>query len=213
MAITRRVRSRGKKYALSKRQARAVAKIASKQINKRAETKHHLTENSYAVSSAGSSMIHLTGVPQGDTSITRDGEEIYIRSVQARYQMTNGDENNEFRIIVFQWFDDGLPTLDDILQGGAGTSYPYLAPYSEDSLDKRRILYDRVHTMDNNYSGGVKSGYGKFMITKIPRRKMEFDGSATSTPMNGIYVVAVSDSAAAPHVTLRLFTKLRFLDM
>ena len=84
-----------------------------------AEWKHHAVDVSGAVSTS-LGINSLTDIAQGDTDITRDGDQLYMGSITFFKQWINADNVNTCRFIVFQWFPATTPVGTDILNTSNG---------------------------------------------------------------------------------------------
>lgn len=195
-----------KRRALGKRQARAVATIAKKQIRKTSEWKHHTSTVSASVDSAGS-VFDLSTVAQGDTDTSRDGDTIFASSVIIRGFITTQDTFNRFRVIFVQWKAPVI-TIADVLIVTAGHEVDSM--YNTDKAQQYKIMFDRTYTLNPNYSGGVRTHQ---LINKLrfSSRRMQFS-AGTLTGNNKLYMICISDSSVAAHPTIDLVTKLNFRD-
>lgn len=195
-----------KKRPLGRRQAKAVASIAKKQIRKTSEWKHFTGLTDISISTSGS-ITDISMVPQGDTDTTRDGDSIFASSVIFRGVMTNGDATNRVRVIFFQ-SKAKVITVSDLLIVTAGAEVDSM--YNTDNFQNFKILYDRVHYLQAPFSGATvtKTVAGK---VRLSSRKMQYEGGGV-TGINKVYMLTISDSAAATHPTYKLLTKLNFRD-
>ena len=76
--------------------------------------------------------VHLSPLSQGDTSVTRDGDEVYLKSLSFRYHLRtdnaalNNDANTDLscvvRVMLVQWKEQSTPTASDILQDASARS-------------------------------------------------------------------------------------------
>lgn len=138
--------------------------------------------------------LNLTPITQGDTEQTRDGNQVYLRSIEVhvRAQVNQvyltGDAsghfginpwgdgsdanswfNDKIRLIIWQW----LPTVDG--SAGAGGALPSsileaettISPYNHDQRKNFRVLYDRTQRLAAqmlDLTDTLKQGYQNFAL-------------------------------------------------
>ena len=200
-SVRKTYRKKKRMTRLPKKQYLAIQSLINKNINKRAEKKHFLTYNTgYTVDYAGT-IQSLSDIGQGDTDTTRDGDSFYLRSLRVKGSVLIADSTNAVRLIVFQWHadsSDDTATVSDILSSSAiGTT---VAPFSSYYHDKRRlysILYDRTFNTTTEMSQLLfDTGYLRPKVRKVNYV------NATSVGVNKVFILAISDSAAALHPTV-----------
>lgn len=190
---------------LGKRQAQAVATIARKQISRTSEWKHHTLALQICPSDAGV-IQDLSAVPQGDTDTSRDGDTIFATSVQIRGLVNVADSHNQYRVIIFQWTPSTTPVIADILN--LSTGHHTRSMYETDKANEYKILYDRVFLMVSSSGDAVKQFNTKI---RLSRRKIQFIAGGTSGTRK-VYMLVVSDSAAATHPCINCVAKLNYRD-
>lgn len=185
-----------------------VVKIANRQIAKQSEKKYLSTLTSIAKDWNGS-VLDLCNIAQGDTDGTRDGDELYVKSVRVKSLVSVADTYNICRTILFQWYDDTTPTGADILSNTyVGTINAPLAPYHHDLSSKFKILYDKTILLDTYHPYMLlDTGY----ITGGFKRKVQFSSGGT-TGVNKIYLLQISDSGALTHPTMLAVAQVNFTD-
>lgn len=162
---SRKVRFNRSKRPLSKRQVKAVSKIANKQIHKNAECK----EINGLLAAAGS--VNLVGGTFGPLSVTVPmpasgvldtqfiGSEFMLKSVQLRgYVDCAAYDNNIMRVIVAQDLEDNATSLtySDILET-PNVNDALISFYKVDSNRKYKILSDQVFNWDSNNASAPKA--------------------------------------------------------
>lgn len=115
----------------------------------------------------------LTTIPQGDTENTRDGNQVYLRSIECHvrcivnpdylFQLisevqpdnpwgpsTGGSQfpnwfNDKIRVLVWQWLpmEDGAGGAGGALPGSVLQNETTISPYNHDERKNFRILYDK----------------------------------------------------------------------
>ena len=179
-------------------------------ITKTAEKKFYpVSQLPTAVSEAGI-LWSLSSVPQGTTDVTREGDQLRLRSIEFNYQCIVADTTNTMRVIVFIYKPPAIPTVTDILQGPVSTAVAPLSPYNHDNRYNYQVLHDRLYQLDSVTQLVTK----KLKIWKIPNilRKVQYVAGSITLNMNGVYVLAISDSAAVTHPTFGFHSKVNFSD-
>lgn len=196
---------------------RSVAKI-----NKDTEVKFKDTEGDFAWIPNGQLTL-LNGVNQGDTVITREGNQFYMTSLQWRILMqTDADQVGPtvIRMILFldMQANGGLPTVSGVTntQGLLDTSVigeTWLAPYNKNNLTRYKILYDKTWNMNpimaatTTLAGAVTTVttynvLGKILHGKIKiNKKAQLNDPGTGIAQintNALWVLQISDDVANP---------------
>lgn len=211
-AVRKTYKRKRRPARLPKRQYAAIQKLISKNFNKRAEKKHFLTYNTgYSVDYAGT-IQSLSDITQGDTDVTRDGDSLYLRSIRVKGGVVVSDSTNAVRIIIFQWHADSTDdtaTVNDILSATAvGTVVGPFASYYHDKRRLYTVMYDRVFNATTNESQLLfDTGY---LRPKV--RKISFVNASTQA-VHKLFILAISDSAAAGHPTVKYWNRVTFNDM
>lgn len=177
---------------LNKRQRSDVKRLIA--LNQ--EPKYFPVYAGYASVNTSGTITKWTTIPQGDTNITRDGQEIVFKSIDLRYSVFSSAAavmiGNAFRIIVFQWRpDDNLdnPGLSQILD--SSFTQPCFAPYNHNTRQKFKVLYDRLHAV---YNGGVgEKAFHALIPAKKANKHIRYVTGNTGTNM--IFVLVISDAA------------------
>lgn len=194
---------------LSEKTENRVKTIVKKELRNNSEWKHFTNAYTNTISTAGS-VTSVSEVPQGDTDTTRDGDMIQVSSMNYRYSVQSADSENLIRIIFFQWHTSlAVPGVTNVLNIPVG--YEELAMYETDQAGHEfKILYDQTHALNAQYSGAVDQ---RVFIGKvqIPRKKVQYRGGGLNGS-NKVYALIISDSVAISHPTIKLVTKLNYMD-
>lgn len=188
------------------------SKKVNKVVMKQSEKKYwDVATTAVSVDITGS-ITDLTSIAQGDTDQTRDGDQLYLRSIKGKAQIQVADTTNIVRFIIFQWYMDtnvvgSAPTVSQILQS-VGTAIGPMSGYNHDGRYNFRILYDRTCFLDT--TDKVQCGL-QWYINKGLRRKMQFHGGATGGK-NKIYLLLLSDSGAATHPSVAYYNRTAYSD-
>ncbi len=154
----------------------------------------------------------LFSLAQGDTNITRDGNQVRWKSIYLKYFLTQNvsASNTQVRVIlVYDGKSTGTqPTLSQILQDST-VSDNLISPVNFNLTKRFVFLYDRMHTLS---TGGPSTESGKF-YKKIDM-KCQYNGSAGTIAdlddKNIELVFIGSEATNTPIVTSMV--QLRFID-
>lgn len=220
MRYSRKRTYRKRPYKRYYKPSKAFKRNVKRVINSIAEKKYYgltydaATDPNGVTMLSTPSIIDISGVTQGDADWSRDGDQLYVRSMLVRYTIRLDSslpvgQGNSCRVIVFQWYPATTPTYQEILSQAYLPSNPqYLAPYTHDGRTQFRILYDKIVTVSASRS--VKPFHGQ-LITKIPHRKIQYRGGSTLGE-NKIYLMHMSD-AGSLQPGLKWLTRMNFTDM
>jgi len=187
-------------------------------------------------------IVSITDIPQGVTDITRVGDKLVVNSIELGYMLykdpgTIVDSEWSFlimnvRIIVFVWYDDTNPTVGNILQmgrTGADAWQNVLSPFEHDKKVKRKILYDKMHTVApgmvynpelvNYISQGRANVMKRIFIDlkskNIAKRTINFEAGGT-VGVNKIYVLILAENPSTVSGPVKtnsvLYTRVNFVD-
>lgn len=197
-----RYRRKPKRQTLDKR----VRKIAKSVIAKQSELKYFDTTLGVSADISGS-LGCLSLVPQGDTDITRDGDQLYATSMQIKGYLNCTDATNQFRIIVFKYKPEATPINDDILASATKGSINYVnAPYHHDGRSQFVVLSDRMYSL-----ALTNTPKPHFNLNIKLNNKIKYSAGGT-TGYNQIWYMIISDSAVATHPYVQMTSRLRFRD-
>jgi len=130
----------------------------------------------------------LDGIAQGVTQSTRVGDSIKASSLFIRYSLSRVAGDSFCRIIHFIWKSNDVPTVAQVLQTAS-----YISPLNRDFGFNIRVLQDRLYTL--------ASGESALQVEKIAKKLWytnRYDSDAvTTTSMNGLYSLMISDKVAA----------------
>lgn len=197
-----------------KRPSKKFVKTVRHIIEKTVEKKYRFYQSGSTVSSLGYAL-YLTDVPIGTSDTTRIGDQISLRSVRFKITATVADTTNWVRVILFQYIPQidsstFTPTTYPIANILIDTTTTWLSPYSHDNRYNFRILYDKTHLVVSNQSNQLTMFKG--FIKKFPRDKIQYYAGSTTTQVNAIHMLILSDSGVAPHPSFTYSIKLNFSD-
>lgn len=232
----------GRKYiklSTDAKQNKQIKKLSKevKKLNKAEEKKWLDKKQSGSISTTGTvfplTALNVWSGSNVDKMLTRSGNSINALDfkVQGLIQIpfssvTPNDDNNRLRLMVVQIPNgDAVPSITEILQALTIDSFLKIK-----GNIRYNVMYDRTFNLTSLYqtSSGASSAVGssyepwrvpvKFSLkhklgktgTKISYT--EVSGSGDNAFENGMFMIALSDSAAATHPTIQLNTRLRFMD-
>ncbi len=150
----------------------------------------------------------LCDVPQGDTDLSRTGDQVTPMSVEIRANVVVGDTTNLVRFILFRWNEPSTPTASQILLQNATANAP-LAHYVADNLRQGRfeVLKDTLFTLD---AAHVNAGLE--LKIKLPEgRAMAYTAGGT-TGSGKLWVLWISDSGGVPNPQVAMQTRFVFVN-
>ncbi len=156
---------------------------------------------------------YVTGIAQGDTSLTREGLKMALHSIHFKFQTITNTANpaGTYRIILF--LDrvqlGSLPAVADVLETAS-----YRAWKEHDELGRFRILMDKTFVKNevvaNDVQHKFKKYYKRFKKPVIVEYRGTTNGIASAGKNNLFILVIGSDTANA--AVLNAYARLRFTD-
>lgn len=194
------------KMAFSAEEKALIARIAKRQVRTLSEWKYldTIMSTPTAVDSAGY-MWDNSVIVQGDFANQRDGAQCEPSSITLKGALVVADSHNQFRFIVFQWFQDVVVNLSDILQDT--TTSPVNSPYNAVNRTQYKILHDEMVGLSTYHPVHIVD-----KKIKIPTRKIYYQATDGTQGKNKIFMAFVSDSAVTSHPTVYMTTRLNFRD-
>jgi len=206
--MVKRVRRRNR---APRRKARSTTvKLIKKVIKGVAEHKYFDVASGVGFDYNGS-IVDISAIPQGDTEITRDGDQLGLISFQTKFILSCSDATNAVRVIIFKWKMDsafGPPSTTDILYN-VGSTYAPVAMYNHDRRDCFSVI------MDKSYELILGTSRAETPLVKFGKKlkgKIRFNVGATSGK-NKIYAMYISDSAVVGNPTIRAIFRINFVDV
>ncbi len=134
------------------RMNRRIKRLESGQVGR--EKKLHDVDTGSTAFAAAGAMVLLTGVAQGDTSLTREGLRINAHSLQLRCQFstddtyTNGTSFCRMLIFIDRHNQGANPTVTQLLE-----SPTWLDLREHEGFTRFKILYDKTFSLSNKLVG------------------------------------------------------------
>lgn len=204
--MARKFHKRTKK--VSKKLKKVVTKIAKRIVSTNQEHKYlDIVFNNSTIDYSGSSF-SLADVPQGDTDSTRDGDALMPTSLDIRLSITNADATNLIRICIIRWHSNvSTLAVANILQY-ANQTYAPQTPFVHDGRGEFQVLHDGLHSTNTVNKPQI-----------ILRKKLRLAKKAvhytagTTAGREKIFLIALSDSAAASHPYIAGYIRFNYTDM
>ncbi len=203
-------RSCGKMVLSDASKALAIAKGVRRLIN----VEYKFLDTVTAVSlSTTPLIIQLSNIVQGDTTITRDGSQLKVLSIQLSYLLAGlaADAISHIRVMLIkdrqtnQAIYVPADVLEDISSSDAITS-----PYNRDNRQRFTILHDKVWVV---VAGAMNMGHSfgqKFAQEQILRYDANAGTIVDLTQCS--YSLLVVTSATSNQPAFRSFVRLNFVD-
>lgn len=161
---------------------------------------------------ANGTVTKLVMPAQGDGVSERNGDKIWLKRIRVKLAILNADTTNVFRLILFRWTQDNsipanVPLSIDVLQGlNALQQYNF----THKQANQVHIIYDRLLPLSTN--GNPIRVIDQVLYGKrLGKKKIIFDAAIVSGT-DQIYVLAMSDSVAAPHPNMAGFIRVEYTD-
>lgn len=195
-----------------------VAREVAKQMARKSDYKQTLQRDIAAVGipNTGYTLDLLNALSRGDNGVNNfEGSSIDVKSLKIRCHTIAQDGTQCMRIIVYQWFDAASPAPGDILSTTSlGTVTAPLSPRAWPTT-KYRILHDELFQLQNTATFVGGNGTDKVSEIFVPGKKIqriEFNQGTAVPQKGGLYLLAVSDSAALNHPALYSAWEMVFTD-
>jgi hypothetical protein len=157
----------------------------------------------------------LVNIAQGAAQGDRVGDQITFTKLLWNVNLTaaNADVYSHARVILFQWHPNVsflAPTVALMLEIPTAT---FLSPLVWENRDQFTVLWDKAFSFTGTATVPCdKSDHIAFQ-TLIPKRKtVIYEKGSTSGGSNLIFLLYISDSAAAPFPTIQYYARLEYLD-
>lgn len=170
----------------------------------RPELKHVDNFNSSAVSTSAT-INYITNIAQGDDDNSRDGSEIKVRGFVVKWGCFAGDATNVCRIMIIRDANSlgVVPSESEIFET---TANPY-SPINSNYQKRFHVLFDKVVGVA---LAGKDAITGNTYVTVRNRMVTEYINTTASqngAGVNAYYLVRISDSGAATHPTISVYTR------
>jgi hypothetical protein len=182
--------------------------MVQKAIQKAAELKFTTVSSSTTYSNTGA-LVQLSGMAQGNTDTSRNGDRVKPSRVRVKGTMLLADTTNVVTYCLFWFRPEATPSMTQVFEDLATSLSPLSTSPQHDFRQDVVVLKKETFFLDAYH----------------PMRKFEIDlnlntmpvmtfiaGSAT-TQINGLYIAWLSDSGATTHPTVTFWSKFEFTDI
>jgi len=154
-------------------------------------------------------------IVQGDSMITRDGAQVHMTGIDLSGSIVYADATNFVRCLIFQWHENSAhiaPTASDLITS-ISTAHAPLAPLVDAAASgpNFKVLLDRTWRVE-----AVGPNTAQFTIklrgNRLGKKVIKYNGGA-ATCTDGLYILWVSDSAAASNPTVTYSVRQHFKDV
>ncbi|AXQ65943.1 MAG: coat protein [Cressdnaviricota sp.] len=157
-------------------------------------------------------IFELSFIASGDARFERTGLQVSPVALYLKGQMqpSSTDVRNTIRIVVFRWNDTTAPLMSNVLSPTFADKT--IAPYTwANSGTKLKILHDSVHAM--NWSAESWRSDIAYRIPFSATDQIRYNGTGAGDGEFGrVFLLMVSDSAATPHPSAELVSRLVYRD-
>ncbi len=203
-------RACGKMVYSDAAKALAMAKYLKGVVN--VEFKNHDVQQTAAAVNITPNITQLTNIAQGDTTNTRDGASIKIRSLLFKYKiaMSASAANTQARVLLVldRQTNEAIFTAGDLLQDITAND-GIVSARNLNNGHRFKVLYDRVHVFNINGTSNIYA----FKLLNL-NLKLRYDNAAaaiTSLTQQSLALVTIgSESTNVPTITS--FIRVRYVD-
>lgn len=175
---------------LSRAQARAVKKIA----NSSGEVKYldiAVSPINPYDSNAADMMDGVLGLSQGDTKSTREGDNVFFRSLSWNGRILNNETTSRtLRFLVFQTMGKTIPT------GLPLDNCELHLPRLDTSDIRYKVLIDRFINLSPLGQPGDQKVF-KFKVNKVPIKKITYEAGSSTITSGNIYAYLINQNGSA----------------
>lgn len=207
-----------KPRTLTPAQTTAVTALVNRQISRTAD-KHTCTQ-SYTNSSvdwSGYIWNISDNLTRGDSPVNQfEGSSIQPLDLTLNWYCTNyGDQVQLMRLVVFQYAANDNPTVGGVLDSTLlSTAVAPLTGYRWENRPLVHVLCDKMIRLvgDTSNRTSQTTQSGRVFISGKKLRKMYMSATAPNSQSNGLHMIILSDSGAAPHPQFQAYTQYTFTD-
>ncbi len=174
---------------------------------------HDVSVTAVGVPDGVGTIFQLTNIPQGDTTISRDGSNVKIISIYIKILMildASATTGSSFRVILVhdKQTNQAIYTTAELLSTVVNGS-SLVSPLNLDNQFRFRILHDKCYTLSD---GGSKHKFVK--IFKKVNTRLRFDASTPSIAdlRSSSYSLVLIGNETTNEPNVRFEARLRFVD-
>ncbi len=191
--------------------SKALSMVKALKVLVNVEKKNHDIATAIGISTTPT-ILEMTNILQGDTTLQRDGSQCKIISIMVRYLVTQHVTavSTTLRVMIIhdKQTNQAIYTAADLLVDVTAND-ALNSPRNLDNMKRFSVLYDRVHSLSD--SGRTTSNHRFYKNCNILLRFDNAAAAITSLTQSSISLLLVSNEATnVPNVNI--FTRLRFVD-
>lgn len=199
----------GRKRVISRKYPKSISKRVRKIEKKIKKIEFKAIDNEGVIApsdllSTTTNVNHITVIPAGDTSATRDGKEVILRSIKVKGTITSSASTDHglVRIIIF-WMRDTnsvLPPPTSVL--GNAYTVKWLAQRERDFINDIVVKYDKTFVLDAKITATSQVRtfqYYKKLNHKCSFTKISTTGTIGSSKDGHWFIMAIGDNATAAY--------------
>lgn len=193
-----------KRLPFSKKQVKAISKIANKSGERHRESNSASSTNIFDNTPLKLQVIQ--NLSQGDGQGNRQGDEIQPQSLMVRgYVKATGSQQGNVRLIAIQYKNDTQLTDAQV------PSPEEFFPDPDETSSRYKVLFDRVYSLNPD---GKECHFLKFKIAGRKMSKVKFDEGATTIRSGELYVYIQGDTdmSTGNNIEGKLTSKLLYAD-
>lgn len=196
---------RKKRMLFSRKQVKAISKIAQHSGELKFGDEQTATSASLIATSDFTDSL-IPAIAQGDALNERIGDDIILKDVRIRANVSAGTASGLVRCYVIQTFQDLANysgAFNDILPND------FMPTINDTGGNKYKVLYDRVVNLD---SDSLSNYLFNITLKKFPMKKVSFDAGATTIQKGAINIFISTLNTTASQMTVDCNSRIRYYD-
>jgi len=150
-------------------------------------------------------------IGQGVNAALRIGDRVTLNELHLRVDLIGSDATQFVRVILFQWFDDSVPIVTDILDTGTFLPMSWLADYNAVQPTKYAIIRDTSTSLSTSTGPACANFQWVIKPNQWPKKQVVYS-SASTVGSNKIWLLTISDSLAISHPTVNFAGYVKYTD-
>lgn len=196
-----------------------VASVVKREVNRTKETKY--TDRAVwnaAATNAGSVLSLINSLARGDDAFNNfDGNTVYPTGIMFKWGAVTNQEYNHVRFLVFQWLENTIPGISDLLQDTSTGTATYSAVHVN-NRGRMNVLYDKrvIIAPTACTSTGVVIGAGhatgQYYISGSKLRPIKYRIGSSDIISGNVFCLVISDDGAVTYPGYNFYSRLSFTD-
>lgn len=176
--------------------AKRLKRVERKVNQNMPELKYSNTLLDPTTTSYDGALYQLFAPAQGDTDLTRDGDEIRVQGFMLRWFFNSAVTSCGVRVVVFIDKQNYMAAVTDVFESGtlgvARTSGSLNAQYVHDFKDRITVLSDKTY----HFSANGTNTLAPKRFYKMRGMRMRFVAGTSTLEKNALKMIVISSSAA-----------------